>query len=374
VIKPSHTVFLSYASEDAGAVQKVYQVLRAAGIEVFLDESELRGGDAWDQKIQHEIRECTLFIPIVSQHTQERLEGYFRHEWNLAVARTHHMAQQKPFLVPVVIDDIRDQEAFVPDAFRAVQWTRLPGGETPPAFVERIQRLLTPVMSPVSAVSGAAAAIREPGRPSRRLQRVVIAIGTIGVVLVMAYFVANEFRIPRHETPEAAARAGATPTTFNPPRNSIAVLPFVNLSGDKEQDYFSDGLTEDLLDSLARIKELQVAARTSSFYFRGKDVELGTVARRLNVASVLEGSVRRSGHRLRITAQLSNAVNGFDLWSQTYDRDLGDVLNLQREIAEAVAAALKLALFENFATTIEVGGTRNPEAFDTYLRAPLVPM
>ena len=165
VIKPSHTVFLSYASEDAGAVQKIYQVLRAAGIEVFLDESELRGGDAWDQKIQHEIRECTLFIPIVSQHTQERLEGYFRHEWNLAVARTHHMAQQKPFLVPVVIDDIRDQEAFVPDAFRAAQWTRLPGGETPPAFVERIQRLLTPVMSPFSAVSGAAAAIREPGAP-----------------------------------------------------------------------------------------------------------------------------------------------------------------------------------------------------------------
>ena len=124
------------------------------GIEVFLDQSELRGGDAWDQRIRHEILDCALFIPVVSQHTQQRLEGYFRHEWKLAIERTHHMAQQKPFLVPVVVDATRDQEAVVPDAFRTVQWTRLPGGDTPPAFVERIKRLLSPELSPLSAVSG----------------------------------------------------------------------------------------------------------------------------------------------------------------------------------------------------------------------------
>src|SRR5450755_4562777 len=139
---PSHAVFVSYASQDAQAAQRICEALRAAGIEVFLDQSELRGGDAWDQKIRHEIHDCALFIPMVSQHTQERLEGYFRHEWNLAIERTHHMAQQKPFLVPIVIDGTRDQEALVPDAFRAVQWTRLPGGDTLPAFVERIKRLL----------------------------------------------------------------------------------------------------------------------------------------------------------------------------------------------------------------------------------------
>jgi len=368
---------LSYASQDAGAAQKIYQALRAAGIGVFLDQSELRGGDAWDQNIRHRIQECALFIPIVSQNTQERLEGYFRHEWNLAVARTHHMAHQKPFLVPVVVDGTRDQEAFVPDAFRAVQWTRLPAGETTPAFIERIRRLLSAELSPLSAVSSTTAAMKQPGRASRRLQRAVLAIAAVSVVAALAYFVANEFRIPKHAPPEAAARAGAgagagagaAPTTFNPPPHSIAVLPFVNLSGDKEQEYFSDGLTEELLNSLVCIKELQVAARTSSFYFRGKDVELDTIARRLNVASVLEGSVRRTGHKVRITAQLSNAVNGFHLWSQTYDRDLGDVLKLQTEIAEAVAAALKVALLGNFATKIEVGGTRNPDAFDAYLRA-----
>ena len=103
VSEPSHAVFLSYASQDAEAAQKICEALRAAGIEVFLDQSELRGGDAWDQKIRHEIHDCALFIPMVSQHTQERLEGYFRHEWNLAIERTHHMAQQKAFLVPVVM-------------------------------------------------------------------------------------------------------------------------------------------------------------------------------------------------------------------------------------------------------------------------------
>ena len=149
----SHAVFLSYASQDAEAAQKICEALRAAGVEVFLDQSELRGGDAWDQKIWHEIHDCALFIPMVSQHTQERLEGYFRREWKLAIDRTHDMAEQKPFLVPVVIDGTSDKDAVVPDAFKTVQWTRLPGGETPPAFVERVSRLLSPETSPGLRVS-----------------------------------------------------------------------------------------------------------------------------------------------------------------------------------------------------------------------------
>ena len=140
------------------------------------------------------------------------------------------------------------------------------------------------------------------------------------------------------------------------------------MSGDKEQEYFSDGLTEELLNSLAEINELQVAARTSAFSFKGKDTDLGTIARKLNVGAILEGSVRRSGNTVRITAQLINAVTGFHLWSKTYDRDLGDVLKLQTEIAVAVASALKVTLLGNEAAKIELGGTRNPAAFDAYLR------
>ena len=164
------------------------------------------------------------------------------------------------------------------------------------------------------------------------------------------------------------SRAPAT-ASFNPPPHSIAVLPFVNISGDKEQEYFSDGLTEELLNDLARIDELQVAARTSAFSFKGKDTDIGTVARKLNVGAVLEGSVRRSVHRVRVTAQLINAITGFHLWSATYDRDLGDVLKLQTEIASAVASALRVTLLRDVATEMKVGGTRNPAAYDAYLRS-----
>jgi len=160
----------------------------------------------------------------------------------------------------------------------------------------------------------------------------------------------------------------ARSVTFAPPPHSIAVLPFVNISGDKEQEYFSDGLTEELLNSLAEINELQVAARTSAFSFKGTNTDIGTIAHKLNVGAVLEGSVRRSGNTVRITTQLINAVTGFHLWSHTYDRDLGDVLKLETEIAGAVASALKVSLLGEVATKIELGGTRYPTAFDAYLR------
>jgi len=208
-----------------------------------------------------------------------------------------------------------------------------------------------------------------------------LAIATFTVVAVAsAYFIARVWIAkpfaPAHSSAstaqEAASRTSVAPPTtaaFNPPPHSIAVLPFVNMSGDKDQDYFSDGLSEELLNSLSRINDLQVAARTSSFYFKGEHADLPTIAHKLNVASVLEGSVRRSGQKIRVTAQLSNAATGFHLWSQTYDRELHDVLNMQTEIANAVASALKVTLLGDGATKIDVGGTRNPVAFDAYLRA-----
>jgi TolB-like protein len=383
---PAAAVFLSYASQDAEAARRICDALRAAGIEVWFDQSMLRGGDAWDRKIRQQIRDCALFVPIVSQNTQERLEGYFRLEWKLAVDRSHLMAIERPFLVPVVVDGTRDQEAVVPDAFRAVQWTRVPAGDPPPAFVDHVRRLLSPelfrgtttIRPPASAGSGTAAVIGQSVRASWRLRPALLALVAVAVSGALAYFVIDKIWIPKHSptsqpitsaAPEAASRARTTPAAFAPPPHSIAVLPFVNMSGDKEQDYFSDGLSEELLNSLARINELQVAARTSSFYFKGEHADLPTIAHKLNVASVLEGSVRRSGHTIRITAQLNNAVTGYHLWSQTYDRDLGDVLKLQTDIANAVANALRVTLLGDVAAKIEVGGTRNPAAFDAYLRA-----
>jgi TolB-like protein len=371
VSEPSHAVFLSYASEDAPAALQIAEALRAASIEVWLDQSELRGGDIWDQRIRREIHDCALFIPIVSQHTQERLEGYFRREWKLAIERTHDMAEQKHFLVPVVVDSTSDRDAIVPDLFRAVQWTHLPQGETPPAFVDRVKRLLSPEVS--TTIRPSASPQPGAGAPNPTSVRVVwslrkgapVALAVL-ILAAVAYLAIDRawIRQPAAASPTVAAGV----TAFSPPPHSVAVLPFINMSGDKEQEYFSEGLTEELLNSLAEINGLQVAARTSAFSFQGKDIDLDTIAHKLNVGAILEGSVRRSGHTVRITAQLINAVTGFHLWSKTYDRDLGDVLQLQTEIATAVAAALKVTLLGDVYARIELGGTRNPAAFDAYLR------
>ena len=366
-------VFLSYASEDTEAARRICAALSAGGIEVWFDQSELRGGDMWDQRIRREIHECTLFIPVVSRHTQERLEGYFRREWKLAIERTHDMAEQKAFLVPVVVDDTGDRDAIVPDLFKAVQWTRLPGGEAAAGFVERVQRLLSagaPVRSAAGVSPAATATAPVPAQPARKLERTALVAVAVVIAGVVGYFAVDKLRTQRPASPAAAAAAAATAaaTTFTPPPHSVAVLPFVNMSGDKEQEYFSEGLTEEIRNSLTEINELQVAGRTSAFSFRGTETDVGTIARKLNVGAVLEGSVRRSGNTVRITAQLVNAVSGFHLWSKTYDRDLKDVLKLQTEIATAVASALKVTLLGNEAARIELGGTHNAAAFDAYLR------
>src|SRR5436190_9408758 len=140
---PGKAVFLSYASQDTEAAKRICEALRAAGVEVWFDQSELRGGDAWDQKIRKQIKECALFLPIVSANTQARREGYFRLEWKLADDRTHLMAKGTPFLVPVCVDDTKDWDAIVPDSFMSVQWTRIAGGgEGVEKFAARVGTLL----------------------------------------------------------------------------------------------------------------------------------------------------------------------------------------------------------------------------------------
>jgi len=147
---------------------------------------------------------------------------------------------------------------------------------------------------------------------------------------------------------------------------SIAVLPFQNLSSDKDQDYFSDGLAEELLNGLSRIPNLRVTGRTSSFQFRGNTEDSRAIGKRLHVAMLLEGSVRRQGSRIRITAQLIKTADGFQVWSEVYDRELNDILSAQEEIARAVTGALKITLA---GSVPEPGGTKNPEAYNSYLQA-----
>jgi len=236
-----------------------------------------------------------------------------------------------------------------------------------PHLVARVTTVLLSLGLPVAATL----AWYHGHRALRRISGPELAILTILLVIAggVLWFV-GRLSHEHSVAPESAAPASTSlpvAAAFTPPPHSIAVLPFVNLSGDASQDYFSDGLTEELLNSLAQVNDLQVAARTSSFSFR-EHPDIATVAHKLNVAAVLEGSVRRSAHTVRVTAQLINAVSGYHLWSKTYDRDLGDVLKLQTEIATAVATALKVTLLGDEAAKIELGGTRSPAAFDAYLR------
>jgi TolB-like protein/tetratricopeptide (TPR) repeat protein len=374
VTDPSRAVFLSYASQDAEAAQQLCNALRAAGIEVWFDKSELRGGDAWDASIRRQIKSCALFIPVISKNTHVRGEGYFRLEWKLAVDRSHLMAADLPFLLPVVVDDTPDQEDRVPDRFREVQWSRLPGGANTDAFVDRVRRLLS-LDSTTLATSVLSSALPTASTRSTHSASFSFAPWIVGGLLILAsgYFVADKYLTSKHAVPPSVSRPTpeaqpAVPTAvFAPPAHSVAVLPFTNLSGDPQQEYFSDGISEELINALSHIDALAVAARTSSFAFKGKDVDTAGIARKLNVASILEGSVRRSGNTIRITAQLINTVNGFHIWSESYDRDLKDVLVLQTDIATAVAQQLRAKLLGDEAGKIEVGGTHFPEAYDAYL-------
>jgi TolB-like protein/tetratricopeptide (TPR) repeat protein len=373
-----NAVFLSYASEDTTAAEKVCTALRAAGVDVWFDKSELRGGESWDASIRQQIKTCALFIPVISRNTQARGEGYFRLEWKLAVDRSYLIAADQAFLLPIVIDETADSTARVPERFRELQWTRLPGGATPPAFAERLARLLrlerdgtAPAAVPVSEAPARSELPPAASRVQPALLGMIAAAGlALGYVVVDRSVLSQRGADPRAEPGSAAASVPATVTVtaFNPPPHSIAVLPFENMSGDKDQEYFSDGLAEELLNSLSAIDGLQVAARTSAFSFKGTNTDIGTIARKLNVGAVLEGSVRRSARRIRITAQLINAVTGFHLWSKTYDRDTGDVLKLQTEIATSVAGVLQVTLLGDVAGRVELGGTGNPAAFDAYLR------
>jgi len=359
----SRAVFLSYASQDTEAARRICEALRAAGVEVWFDQSELRGGDAWDQKIRREIRDCALFIPIISSNTTSRPEGYFRLEWALAEQRAHMIARNKAFILPVCVDATPESAADVPESFVRVQWTRLPEGATPPSFAGRIRHLIQPELAaastpapppPASAsisagVPHAAHAAAHASKKSRTLLLLVAAAALIAAGI----FALDRFVLSKRSVAEAS------------PEKSIAVLPFVDMSEKKDQEYFSDGLSEELIDLLAKNPDLYVPARTSSFYFKGKSEELATIAQKLHVANVLEGSVRSSGSRLRVTAQLIRVDNGYHLWSETYDRDSSDIFKVQDDISSAVVAALKVKLL----STPEANGrqTTNADAHSQYL-------
>jgi len=198
----------------------------------------------------------------------------------------------------------------------------------------------------------------------KKLDRMIMVV----LALALGYFAFDKFVLSESREAtlvEAARQEGRSEALVESyGEKSIVVLPFVNMSSDQEQEYFSDGISEELLNLLSRIPELRVISRTSAFSYKGKNIKATEVARELNVAYILEGSVRKAGNRIRITAQLIEARSDTHLWSQTYDRTLDDIFQIQDELAEAVTAGLKITLLG----AVSEPRTTNPEVYSLYLQ------
>jgi len=205
----------------------------------------------------------------------------------------------------------------------------------------------------------------------RKLNNAIVVV----LVLALGYFAVDKFVLSpvRDAALVEAARQeiqqqeAEVPAEVQPDK-SIAVLPFVNMSGDEENEYFSDGLTEELLNALSRVKELKVTGRTSSFAFKGKNTDLREIGQMLGVAHILEGSVRKANDRVRITAQLIKAEDGYHLWSETFDRQLDDIFAIQEEIATRVASELSATLLGETDDQLVHTDTTNTQAYEAYLR------
>jgi len=348
---PGQSVFISYAREDLAAARRIADALSAFEVEVWFDEAGLEGGDAWDQKIRRQIKECSLFIPIISAQTQARREAYFRLEWKLAEERTHLMAEGTSFLLPITIDDTPEEGALVPESFRRTQWTRLPRGVPNTPFVDRVRALLAQQRShplpPVAPVG------THPARPRRKW--LLVAVG-----LVLAVGASTPFW-SRKAAPPTPAEAVLLD-------KSIAVLPFTNMSDDKENAYFADGVHEDLLTQLALVGDLKVTSRTSVAEYRDTRKKVRQIGAELGVATLLEGSVRRSGNQVRVTAQLIDVRSDRHLWARTYDRELKDVFAIQAELATEIAQSLQATLSPQVRSELARIPTQNMAAYELLLR------
>jgi adenylate cyclase len=299
-------VFVSYARVDKARVAPIVAAIEAQGWSVWWDP-EIAAGQLFDDQIETQLAaaRCVLVVWTPTSVSSRWVRGEARE------------AADRGILVPVRFDDAR-----LPMDVRALHTTDLDQWRNDPA--------------------------------SAQFQEVLRALG--GMLARSA--------APRAEA--GTAPAGAAPAS---PRVSICVLPFANMSGDAEQEYFSDGISEDIITDLSKVSSLAVVSRNTAFGFKGRSVDIAQIGRQLKVGYVLEGSVRKAAGRVRITAQLIEVSKDNHVWAERYDRDLNDIFALQDEISQAIVKALKLKLMPEEKKAIEQRGTSNLEAYNLYLMA-----
>lgn len=319
-------LFLSYASQDADAARRIANGLRDAGLEVWFDQSELRGGDAWDARIRRQVRECALFLPVISANTDARSEGYFRLEWKLAVDRSHLIAADQAFLLPIAIDGTREAAARVPEEFNARQWTRLTGGRVTTEFVQHVLKLLegssSPGIgsSPPVASTPVAHGLRRPGRR--------LLLGTLVLVLgVPAAWLA--IRAPSQ-------------STAGPPLMSVAFMPFAGGDADGTARRISAEATA-AFERAFRSAAVISHGLASTLEDRASDPR--KVGHELNVRYIVEGDLRQEGTTRVLDTRLIETERGMQTWSTRLDAS-GEHPEWRQKLVAELVNALRPVLYQ----------------------------
>jgi adenylate cyclase len=302
-------VFVSYSRSDKARVAPLVAAIETQGWSVWWDPA-IDAGQQFDDQIDAELQAASAVLVVWTPTSVAS-------RWVRGEARD---AAERGILVPVRFEDAR-----LPIDVRAIQTTDLDKWDEDPASV-----------------------------PFQNLLR------SLGAVIK---------RQRARQSAKSAGGSAPSASAISAPRVGICVLPFANMSGDQEQEYFSDGITEDIITDLSKVSALAVVSRNSAFMYKGKHVDVPKLARELKVGHILEGSVRKAGGRVRITAQLVDGSSNDHIWAERYDRDLSDIFALQAEISEAIVKALKLKLLPEERKAIEQRGTEDVEAYNLYLMA-----
>jgi TolB-like protein len=342
----SAAVFVSYASQDAATANSIVDHLEQHGLRCWLAPRDVKPGAQYADAIVAAINKARAVVLLLSQHAV--VSSHVGREVERAASK------HKP-IIAFRIDTAtlnRALEYFLSES----QWIDEPAIGMPAALAKLAQA----VAQGQTAAVGLVASARLLERPKGRTTPIVTAAVSICVCVAVALSV--HLWSKSHKAVQPAATVAIS-------EKSIAVLPFVDMSEKHDQEYFSDGLSEELIDMLTKVPELRVPARTSSFYFKGRQETIAEIAKALGVAQVLEGSVRKSGNTVRVTAQLIRVDNGYHVWSETYDRKLDDIFKIQDEIAGAVVTALRVHLLPVQPSLAQENlRTGNLAAYDLYLQ------
>src|ERR1700729_4100019 len=333
-------VFISYAAQDSAIAETACEALEKAGVTCWIAPRDVTPGAFYGDEIVHAIDAARAIVLILSQSAAS--SPHVLREVERAASKRH------------AVISLRHDRAPLPAGLQyflnTSQWLDASSGDTARALPKLVSAVQLAIQAPTVTPTGVPMGhVLAPAVSALSRKRAALVVASI-VSLALVGLAVDRLWLSSHR---AAATPATTPAMSVPapatgapaiPEKSVAVLPFVDMSEKKDQEYFSDGLSEELIDMLTKVPELRVPARTSSFYFKGKQATVPEIAKALGVADVLEGSVRKSGNTLRITAQLIRVATGYHLWSETYDRKLDDIFKIQDEIAGAVVKALKVSL------------------------------